>query len=645
MVPWRMPVPRVLSPAVVLALLAGVAAVTWWPAFGCGFIWDDDDYVTQNPVLRSAAGLWQLWTEPVSLPQYYPLVHTTFWLEHRLWGLHPLGYHVVNVLLHTLCAFQLWRLCTQLGLRTALVPALWFLVHPVHVESVAWITERKNVLSLLCALVAARRWLAWHDDGRPRDLAVGSVAFAGALLAKTVTATVPAALLVVLWWRDGRIGRRAVRGVVPWLLVGALAAWFTVHLEATHVRAAGTPWQLAGADRALVAGRAPWFYLGCLLWPVGLCFNYERWRLDATALADWLWPLATVLCLAAAFRLRRRTGRGPLAVLLLFGGLLLPALGLFDVFPFRYAFVADHFQYHASVAVLVGGSAVVVPWLQARWPRPAVAGGLVGIGCLLVGLTWHAQGAYRDLETLWRRTLQQNERSTLALTNLGGLANLRGDFAAARPLFERALAIDATLHEAHNNLGVIAHQDGDRATARACYERALALRPDDPSSLNNLATLLLEEGRPRDALPRIERASAQDPTWLEGRMTLAWALHDGSQWERALAVCDEVLKRLPDHVPTRQRAVQCLSRLGRHRQAASNAMVLLRAQPQSTLARSQVAATLADVLRTEPVADARNLAENALRRSGLDPVGLLPHVADALRARGANAHADALGRR
>ncbi len=639
-----MPGWRPLPARTAFALLLCLALVTWWPVATCGFIWDDDDYVTQNRVLRTGMGLWRLWTEPTSLPQYYPLVHTTFWLEYRLWGLSPLGYHVVNVALHTVSACLVWRLGRVLALPGALVAAAWFLAHPVHVESVAWITERKNVLSLACALAAALAWLRWREHGRRGAYATACAWFAAALLAKTVVVALPAALLVVIWWRDGRVVARDVRSLLPWLLVGLGFAWLTVHLETTHVAAADARWQLQSAERLLVAGRAPWSYLGSLLWPVGVCFNYPRWQLDTASVAAWAWPAATVAVLGLAWGLRGRCGRGPLASLLLFGGALVPALGFFDVYPFRYAFVADHFQYHASVAVLLAVPAWLLPRLarwSAPWQRAAEFAGAAAL-VALIGLTWHALGAYRDLDTLWRRVLLGNPDSTLAMTNLGGLANLRGDAAAAKPWFERALALDPTLHEAWCNLGVIAQQAGDRATARAHYERALQCKPNDAATHNNLAVLLLEEGHAREAIPHAERALDGHPDYFEAHLALGQALHDAGQWERALAEIDYVLQRMPQHLDSRRRAVRCLSRLGRHTQAASNAMVWLRAEPASAAARAEVVATMADALRGEAPASIRAAAEGALTRSGLDPGPILPALAAALRDRGAAAQADAL---
>lgn len=634
---------RPLPTRALVGALAALVLLAWWPVVDCGFVWDDDDHVTHNPVLRTWGGLWQAWTEPRSLPQYYPLVHTTFWLEFRLWGLHPLGYHVVNVALHATAAVLLWRLGRRLALPGAWLAAAWFVVHPVHVESVAWVTERKNVLSLVCALAAALAWLRWRDGGGGRARYwCGGAWFVAALLAKTVVASLPAALLVVAWWRDGRIARRDWRAFLPWLALGAAFGLFTAHLEATHVGAADEPWQLQGAERLLVAGRAPWFYLGSLLWPVGTCFNYPRWSLASADLAAWAWPAATGLALAAAFALRRRCGRGPLAVLLLFGGTLVPALGFFDVYPFRYAFVADHFQYHASVPVLLGLSAL---WWRAVVPRVpwAVALGvpaLVLAGCVV--LTLLAIPRYRDLDALWRDTLVHNPDSTLALANLGTLANVRGDHAAARELLERCLALDPRNHEAMINLGVAAHRTGERAAARRWYERALALRPADPGANNNLAVLHLEDGRARDALPYAERAVAADARYVEGRSTLGWALHDLGQWQRALGELDHVLQRAPGDLPARRRAALCLLRLGRVDLAASNALVCLQAEPASTAAHALAVEALAALLRAHPVDRARPIVASACQNHRIAPERLLPALIHALRAAGDDARADAL---
>jgi protein O-mannosyl-transferase len=633
-----MPVLR--RPAVLVAVFVIAAGLAYWRAAGAGFVWDDDDYVTQNPVLRSWAGLWRIWFEPTSLPQYYPLVHTTFWLEYRLVGLEPWLYHVTNVVLHVLAGMLLLRFVRALGIGGALFAALWFVVHPVHVESVAWVTERKNTLSLVCALAAAGRWLRWYDAGRPRDQAIGSVWFLLALLSKTVIATLPAALLVVVWWRDGRLPARAWRGALPWLVAGGLLGATTVWLEATHVGAAGEAWQLAGAERLLVAGRAPWFYLGSLLWPFGVCFNYERWSLDVVDPLQWAWPVATIVALAVAFVLRRRIGRGPLAVLLLFGGMLMPALGFFDVFPFRYSYVADHFQYHASLAVLVGVTAVATRIIVARLGAAPAA--VLG-GCVLVVLAFRASAQvlhYRDFDTLFERTLECNPRSALALANLGASANVRGESVLAKDLLERCVAIDPGNHEAWTNLGVLAHRGGDRAEARRLYERALSIRPAEASASNNLAVLLLEDGDAAAALALLRPAIARVAEHFECRVTLVDALVAARDWQSGLAAAQHVLARDPGRAATRLQAARCLLRLDQPSPAAANALLVLRGDAGNAAARDVAAEALAEFVRAGPAANARESVVNACRNAGVGEAALLPLVARELARLGAPEHAE-----
>lgn len=559
----------------------------------CGFVWDDDDYVTQNPVLRSAAGLWSIWFEPRSLPQYYPLVHTTFWVEWQLWGAAPLGYHVVNVLLHGLAALLFGRLLQRLAVPGAWAAALWFAAHPLHVESVAWVTERKNVLSLVAALCAAHRYWSWHTaagaDARAtrRHLLLAGVWFALALASKTVTATLPAALLVVVWWRDGRIARRDAWPLGAALAGGALAAGATAWLEAVHVGAADTS-DLAYLDRLLVAGRAPWHYLGSVLWPFGNCFHYPRWRLDPGDWTQWLYVVATLAALTAAGALRPRWGRGPLATLLLFGGVLTPVLGCFDVYPFRFSFVADHFAYHASLPVFAAVAAVTTRWLAGRWP----GGGRLAALAIAVGLALLSSRLvpnYRDEATLWQATLHCNPASTLALTNLAGRALAAGDLATAQALSERALRSDPDHPESIANLGVLAHRRNDLAAAEAHYLRALALRPRFATTLRNLGALRHQQGRSAEARPLVEQALALDPEYLDGRTLHVTVLHALRDWRACLDAADWVLAHRPDLLDMRLRAAEAALELGDRAAALAHAERALQQAPGLEQARRVIA--------------------------------------------------------
>jgi hypothetical protein len=348
------PRPPLALPALVL-----VAAVLF--AYGSslhnGFIWDDPEYVINNATLRTLDGLSRIWFEPGATPQYYPMVFTGFWIEYHLWGLDTFGYHLVNVLLHGLNAVLLFLLCRRLAVPGAWVVALLFALHPVQVESVAWITERKNVLSLFFYLSAFLVY--FHPDrsqpgssqpwsSRPWYLRPGYflalALFLFALWSKTVTCTLPAAMLLVLWWKKPRLGRQEIVPLLPFFVMGLVLAFVTVWMEKTHVGAQGEAWSLGLGGRCLLAGRIPWFYAWKLVAPVDLAFIYHRWSVDPGVAWQYLFPAALVGGVLFLWLMRRRLGKGPLVAVLIFVGSLVPALGFFNVYPMRFSYVAIIFS-------------------------------------------------------------------------------------------------------------------------------------------------------------------------------------------------------------------------------------------------------------------------------------------------------------
>ncbi|MEC7584390.1 MAG: tetratricopeptide repeat protein [Planctomycetota bacterium] len=631
-------------------LLFALVLVAYLPALQCGFIWDDDDYVIENPVLRTAAGLWQLWTDPSSLPQYYPLVHTMFWIEFQLWGLEPLGYHLVNILLHATSAVLLWRLLTSLTVPGALLIAALFAVHPVQVESVAWVTERKNVLSLLFYLLAAHAWLRWRADGSPRVYGLALLAFLAALLSKTVAGSLPAALLLVVWWQDGRLRRREVLSTLPMFVMALGFGLLTAYLEQAHVKAAGEPWDLSITERVLVAGRAAWFYLAEWVWPFGLCFNYPRWELDTAAFWQYLFPVGALGLIAALWWFRGRIGRGPLVAVLLFGGTLVPALGFFAVYPFRYSFVADHFQYHASIGALV---LLVVSgrWLALRLlpdqGQKVLAAGLV---VLAGALTFIQCFAYRDQETLWRDTLVHNPTSLLANTNLGKILWDRSQTLAgserealmgeAIAHLELCIAMHDYNYEARNVLGVARVQQGDRSAAREQFEQALEIRADYAPAQANLAYVLMEAGDLEEADRLIESALEIDPEVHGTHVVAAMLFARQQRWQKALDQADWVLKRTPDGHDTRQIAVRALLQLGNVEQALGNALMLIGARPDASEPRDLLAQALLRWLRGAPTEEVKPRVAVVLQRAGDAARPSLAQVVRELRAMGEGGLAD-----
>jgi tetratricopeptide (TPR) repeat protein len=519
----------------VLVLLTLIAYV---PAMQGGFIWDDDDYVTENVTLRSVAGLGRIWGEPGAVPQYYPLTFTTFWFEYRAWGLSPFGYHAVNVGLHAISALLLWRVLVSLAVPGAWLAAAVFAVHPVQVESVAWITERKNTLSgafYLGALLAYLHHAFGSAPRRGRAYTVSLALFACALLSKTVAASLPAVLVLLLWWKRDRLTWADLRPLAPMFVLGALAGLVTAWIERQHVGAVGADWNLSLVDRILIAGRALWFYAASLVWPHPLIFFYPRWEIDAGAWWQYLYPLAAAAAVAVLYALRQQLGKAPLVAVLCYAVMLAPALGFVDVFPMRYSFVADHFVYLASIPLIALIIAVPTTLIGVRSPQfswIAAAAPIIGV---LAVLTWRQGYVYRDQETLWRDTIAKNPAAWMAHNNLGLLLFARGEVEAAMGHYRAALAVKPDDAFAFNNLGHAIAAQGDMDAAITQFQAALRAEPANAEARSNLGNAFAAQGRLEDALAQYRVVLELRPRYADAHNNLANVLAMLGRTEEAVA--------------------------------------------------------------------------------------------------------------
>ena len=534
------------SPGALFAAVLAATLVAYFPALTGDFLWDDAGHVTR-PDLRSWAGLARIWFEVGATQQYYPLLHSAFWLEHRLWGDATLGYHLVNVLWHATAACLLVGVLRRLAVPGALLAGLVFALHPVMVESVAWIAEQKNTLSTVFYLAAARAWLRFEDERRPGRYALATLWFVAALLTKTVTATLPAALLVVAWWRRGRLSwRDDVAPLLPWLGLGVAAGLGTAWFEATQIGASGEDFALGPVERVLLAGRVGWFYLGKLVWPAGLTFFYPRWTIDAAVAWQWIFPLATVAALGAGVWWSRRD-RGPLAAALLFGGTLVPVLGFVNVYPFVFSYVADHFQYLASLGMIAFlAAAAVRGFARLAWPRwsgPVVATGLLVV---LGGLTWRQSGMYRDVFSLYEATLARNPASWVAHLNLGTALDEAGRTDEGHSHVQRALALKPDRPEILNSLGNILNRLGRADEARPLLERAVRLQPRFAAAHNTLGAALMALREPDAGMGAFRRALELNPRLTQARVNLGWALANAGRPADALAELAQARREQPD---------------------------------------------------------------------------------------------------
>jgi tetratricopeptide (TPR) repeat protein len=634
--------------------LFAAALLAYFPALNGGRLLDDDLHITK-PELQSIGGLGRIWFDVGATQQYYPVVHTAFWVEHRLWGDAAAGYHLINVLLHAGAAGLVVVLMRRLRLPGAWLAAFLFALHPVCVESVAWIAEQKNTLSTVLALGAALAYLRF-DQQRHRShywLALGL--FALALLSKTAVVTLPVTLLVVFWWQRSHLGwHRDVRPLLPWFALAGAVGLITLSVERRLLVGIRADFALTLAERVLVAGRAFWFYLGKLVWPAGLTFFYPRWAVNTAAAWQYLYPLAAAT-LAAGLWIMARRRRGPLAAFLCFAGTLVPVLGFFNVEWFVFSYVADHLQYLASLGFIIPLAAVLTMGAE-RTPAATRRVASAGAGVLLATLgvlTWQQCGRYRDPVTFYRTAAVLNPASAMAHNHLGAaLAALPGRMPEALAQFELALRLNARSSEVHENIGTALLQDpARRAEAVAHLEAARSLRPDRKSAHDKLAFALSDlPGRRSEAIAECQASLQIDPTDPFVHDALGRVLmQDPRRLEEAEAEFAAALRLKPDFAEAHYHLGKLLA--GAPDRAAAAILeyeAALRIQPASAEAHYDLGNLLlripgrapealdhfAEALRIRPdFAEAHNNLGNAL----MDIHGRLPeaiaHFEAALRVR------------
>jgi protein O-mannosyl-transferase len=593
-----------------LALLMATL-LAYYPAWHGGMLWDDDRHITRSD-LRSAEGLRRIWFDLGATQQYYPLVHSAFWLQYKIWGDDTLGYHLVNIVLHALAAFLVGLILRRLAVPGAYLAALVFALHPVQVESVAWITELKNTLSGVCYLGSAWFYLQFDAQRKGRLYALSLGLFVLALLSKTVTATLPAVLLVVFWWRRGKLSwNRDLRPLIPWCVIGIAAGLFTAWVERTMVGAHGVEYQYSILERTLIAGRVVWFYLGKLIWPRPLIFIYPRWQVSQGAGWQYIFPIALAGLTAALWLLRSRA-RAPLACLLIFSGTLFPVMGFFNVFPFRYSFVADHFQYLACIAMFALFSAAVVQ-LMRRWWRPStlVAISLAGmIGVLLAIPTWSQSRQYQSDEVLYRSTIALNPACWMAHNNLGNVLQRQGRFDEAVVEHREALRHKRDYAEACNNLGTALQGLNQSEAAVAQFQAALRIDPNFAGAHLNLGNALQGQGKIAEAVEQYRMALRFEPESVQAQGNLGAALTRLGQSEEAVVHLQEAIRLQPRYAIAYNNLGKVFQKMGRFEEAVTQHEKALRIDPKMTEAYAGLGAALQQLGRAE---EALAVQKDALR--------------------------------
>lgn len=580
-----------------VAIIIVATLIAYIPAMSASFIWDDDWYVSRNALLTNWEGLGRIWTDvfprpaEYPLPQYYPLTHTSFWIEYHLWGtdadgnIIPTGFHITNIVLHICNAMLLWLLLKKLNVPGAWLAAAIFAVHPMNVETVAWVAERKNCLSILFFLASLYVYLryarviaspataddesqwSWRLPNDPARLyALSAILFLCALFSKTISDSMPLVALLIIWWKRGKLTKDDLLPAIPLILVGAGMGMFTAHMELVRVGVGERQyfWNYAPttmgnfAARVMIAGRVVWFYIGKLLLPKPLMFNYPRWNPDPSQSVMYVFAALALATPMVLFFLRKRIGTGPLVATLIFLGTLFPALGFVNVWPMQYSFVADHFAYLSGIAFITLLAAVLATYLSLE----AVAALAVCVLLLFTGMSYVHAGAFADNRTLWVDTWEKSEhRSWMAANNYGlwvldeaPIRNFEDRMSGAERWFRTAIKLKPDHVQARLNLARVAifraqaaqlmidhatTQPAAGATTQVAspmpttrpadfyaqaldlYHQAIDIEPRDADAQYYLAHLLDGLGRSEEAVEHYQAALDAYPRHAAALETLA----------------------------------------------------------------------------------------------------------------------------
>ncbi len=416
-----------------LFLIAATVFV-YLPCLHGRFLFDDSELITGSKIIKSPDGLRRIWFT-TEAPEYYPISYSAMWLEWRLWEMSTTGYHVANLLFHIGSALLIWRILHRLDVQSSYFAAMLFALHPVNIESVAWISQIRNVSALFFFLASLSLFPMEHEIAKsPTPCSPGTLGtslpkirrywlsfavFVVSMLCKGSAAVLPAILLVLFWWNGTTNWKRALILTAPFFAIAIVLTlvniWFQTHGEHIVVR------HVTLADRFAGAGAIIWFYLSKALLPIDLLFIYPQWDANAKQVIWWL-PLLAALGVSGLLYWRRNSqaGRSLWFAWLYFCAALVPVLGFADVGFMRYSLVADHYQYFAIIAVAALTAASWNFWNRRasgvwRWIADGTAL-VVVVG--LAALTWQTSSYYSGPEVLYRETLKKNPNCWALRNNL-----------------------------------------------------------------------------------------------------------------------------------------------------------------------------------------------------------------------------------
>jgi Flp pilus assembly protein TadD len=588
-----------------ILFLVTATLMAYLPVWHAGFVWDDDILLTANPLIKDPHGWYRFWFT-TKTPDYFPVMSSAFWLEWRLWGMNAAGYHVVNVLLHAANAILLWRLLLRLEIPGAKLAAAIFALHPVNVESVAWIAELKNTLSLFFFVLSLLAYLKFDDTNRRQFYWLAFAAFLFSLLSKIEVAPLPFVLLGIAWWRRNQIEWKDIWRMIPFFaaafLLGLVSIWFQNHVAIGHdIVRTDSFW-----SRLASAGWAVWFYFYKTFLPINLMPIYPRWHIDAANALSYVPGLLLVGGFLVCWQFRKKWGKPFLFGLGYAVMMFLPILGFLNIYFFRFTFVSNHWQYFSIIAPIALASAgLTIAAKHFHWKKSALAAVVAVLLLVLGALTWQQAAIYKNPETLWSATLAENPNCFIAHNNLGLVFLQRGQIDGAVGHFEQAVLLQPDDESSQKNLGSAFLQKGQVDDAIAQFQKALELKPNDVGAHSDLGLAFFRKGQIDSAIAEYQKALKIQPDDTAVHHNFGIALFKEGLVDEAMAHYRKVLELQPDNAEVENDLGSALNKKGQVAGAIQHWQKSLELRPQYMPAQNNLAWALA----TNPDASLRNGAK------------------------------------
>jgi protein O-mannosyl-transferase len=574
-----------------------IAAGLWIysPAFHGDWIWDDAMYISQNPLLNDPARLWKAWFQPGSFIEYYPITETVQWVQWQLWGKDTFGYHLTNVCLHLLSAFLIWQLLGKFGLRLAWLGGLIFVIHPMMVESVAWISELKNTLSLPPFLLATCAYLDYEERGRRADYLRALAFFLVAMFCKIGLAPFPMVILLYAWWKRGRIGWRDLLASAPFFVIsvvlGLITWWSSIWYMQGQLKNPAVVDIGGFFPRLALAGQTLSFYFTKCFWPVGPLPIYPQWKIDPSLPVQFL-PWIVLAGVVYGLWLRRQSwGRHVLLGLGFFILTMGPFLGFSSISYMSFTWVMDHFLYVPIIGII----GIVVAGIErvdaqlATSVHPFSTGILTVImGLLAFESHWYA-AAFTGDETFWTYTIDRNPEAWLAHNDLGKILLQAGESEQARQHFETVIRLKPELGEPYSNLGVALVQLGRIPEAIEAFNQSLKRDPYSPETNNDLGIILAQTGHTDEALAHFQQALHKHPLYADAHNNMGNTLLLTGHTTEAIKQFRTVLEIDPSNISAHDNLGLALSQTGQIPEAMEQFKKALEINPNDAKARDSVA--------------------------------------------------------